>query len=652
MAIVKMKRLDVIVLRSQRDELMHELMRLGCVQVDQRPARTLSDPDAAAELSPERSGLPKLRTQQNELNAALRILEQYAPQKKKLLSARPIVSESDFLNGEALADDLALAERLCGWDAQIRRATADIARVNTEIESLKPWESLDEEINSAGTKTCAMALLSAIAQIEPQSVTEAIASVTDAAELIFVAQDETQRCFAVIALREEMGAVLDAVRAIGCTQVTFPSMTGTAHENILRLRAERADHEETIIELTKKIKAEGKHTAALRLSADRVAAEVFRAENIERLAGNGSVVVLEGWCPASETGKLTGLLARFDCAYELNDPVKDEYPEVPVALKNTAVVRPMSLVTEMYSLPAYDGVDPNPLMWPFFVLFYGIMMADMGYGILMILASIIAVKKMRPKGGAGHLLRLLGMCGVSTFVFGAMTGGFFGDLLPQAAAMLNPATTFTALPSLFTPLGDIMMILIGSLALGVVQIFTGMIISVVHKCKTGEALSALFEEGAWWCILFGAVLMILGYAPWLLAAGGVLLAVGQFVTAKSLAGGLTGLFGAVYNGVTGYFSDILSYSRLMALMLSGSVIAMVFNTLGAMTGNVIGFVVIAMIGNGLNFALNLLGCFVHDLRLQVLEFFSRFYKDGGKPYEPLNIDPQYVDILKEEIHHA
>ena len=91
----------------------------------------------------------------------------------------------------------------------------------------------------------------------------------------------------------------------------------------------------------------------------------------------------------------------------------------------------------------------------------------------------------------------------------------------------------------------------------------------------------------------------------------------------------------------------MSYSRLMALMLAGAVVAQVFNQLGAITGNVILFVIIAAVGNALNFALNLLGCFVHDMRLQCLEFFGRFYEDGGKPFRPLNINTQYVDIVKK-----
>ena len=650
MSIVKMKKLRVIALRAQRDELMRELMRLGCVQVvSEEPG---SGEEAAA-LRPERADLPRLKTDESSLDAALRVLGQYAPEKKKLLSARPQVKESEFLDGEALARDLALAAEIVGWDASVRRLTAEEARVRTEIEALEPWAPLDMALNAVGTRRCAVGLVSAIQPIDPLSVRAAAESVSEAVELELVSEDEVQRCWLVFALKEDLPAVMDAVRAIGCTQVTFPGKKGTAKENIALLTAELERLAAEKAALTEKITAQKDSAAALRLSADRMKAEVAKGEAVERLSGTGSVVLLQGWCPAPEEEALAALLGRFDCAWETGDPAEDEYPDVPVKLENSNVVRPMSLVTEMYSLPAYDGIDPNPLMWPFFILFYGIMMADMGYGLLMILASVIALKKMRPKeGGTKYLLSLLGMCGVSTFVFGALTGGFFGDMIPQIAALADPDTTLTALPSLFTPLGDTTTIMLGSLALGVVQIFTGMIISVVYKLKNGCALSALFEEGAWWCILIGAGLLALHRGPWLLSVGCVLLVIGQFWEKKSLLGGLGGLFGAIYNGVTGYFSDILSYLRLMALMLAGSVIATVFNTLGAMTGNVIVFVLIAMIGNALNFALNLLGCFVHDLRLQVLEFFGRFYKDGGKPFKPLKIDPQYVEMIKEETQHV
>ena len=308
----------------------------------------------------------------------------------------------------------------------------------------------------------------------------------------------------------------------------------------------------------------------------------------------------------------------------------------------------MNMVTEMYSLPAYDGVDPNPLMAPFFILFYGIMLADMGYGVLMIIIALLILGKKKPRRGMRNFFELLLWCGVSTTVWGAITGGFFGDMPLQIAKIINPETTWTGLPSLFTPLNDTIMILLGAMALGVVQIITGMAISFVEKCKAGDVFGAVFEEGTWWVIFAGGALAALGIGsvagvPVVLVIGGVMLFIGS-ARGKKGFGIFTGFVGAIYNGVTGYFGDILSYSRLMALMLAGSVIAQVFNTIGAIAGNLIVFLIISIAGNALNFALNLLGCFVHDLRLQCLEYFGKFYKDGGKPFRPLEINTKFVNV--------
>ena len=196
-----------------------------------------------------------------------------------------------------------------------------------------------------------------------------------------------------------------------------------------------------------------------------------------------------------------------------------------------------------------------------------------------------------------------------------------------------------------------MAILVGSLVLGFIQIITGQVVSFVKKARDGHLWDGVWDEGPWWMIYLGVGLAVLGVGnvagyPVVLVVGILMLAYGSTRNSKGI--GKVGAFvGAVYNGATGIFGDVLSYARLMALMLSGSIIASVFNTLGAITGNVITFVVIAMVGNALNFALNLLGCYVHDLRLQCLEFFKTFYQDGGKPFRPLAINTKYVDIKEE-----
>ena len=464
-----------------------------------------------------------------------------------------------------------------------------------------------------------------------------------AAELYEVSADKQQTYVLLLCHRAEEETAQELLRPFNFSAVAFPGTTGTAAENMDALDQSLADNKKAQEAAAAAIVQDAKSRDVLRMYLDQLRAEAEKDASAERLLTDGTILFFEGWAPAESLREVEKLLQSMDCAWEAEDPAPEEIHDVPVRLKNNWLTKPLNMVTEMYSLPAYNNVDPNPLMAPFFILFYGIMMADMGYGLLMFLAGFFISRKYRPKGTMGHLFGLMTLCGVSTFIMGAITGGFFGDFLTQAV-LLTTGKEF-ALPALFTPLDDTLMILLGSMALGLVHIITGMAISFVRKLQNGAVLDAVFEEVTWWVVFLGIGLTALGITNLVLYLGILLVVAGPLITGKGF-GKVTGIFASLYNHITGYFGDILSYSRLMALMLAGSVIAQVFNTLGAIPGNIIVFIIISMAGNALNFALNLLGCYVHDLRLQCLEFFNKFYEDGGKPFRPLAMDTKYVDITE------
>ena len=482
------------------------------------------------------------------------------------------------------------------------------------------------------------------------TVKQALEEATELVEVIPAGKDREFQYVLILCHRSAEETAFETLKKFGFSRSSLRGWTGTARENTDRLEGELRRLEGELAEAKGAIAALVPHREDIKLCIDRMTQEIQREEYKGRLLQSQATIFFEGWVPAENLPALEKVLGQYPAAWEANDPAPEEYPQVPIKLKNNKLTRPLNMVTNMYVLPAYDGVDPNPLMAPFFIFFFGLMMADMGYGILMVAAALVVIYKMKPKDGMADFAGLLLLCGISTFLMGALTGGFFGDFIPQIAKIINPASTL-ALPALFTPLNDTLAILIGSLVLGLIQIITGMIISVVRKVQAGDVADAIWSEVTWWIILGGAALAILGIGsvggyPVVLIVGLVMLVIGSTRNAKGF-GKLTALIGAVYNGATGFFSDILSYARLMALMLAGSVIAQVFNTLGSVTGNVVGFVIISFIGNMLNFALNLLGCYVHDLRLQCLEFFGRFYKEGGKPFRPLFIHTKYVDIKEE-----
>ena len=642
MAILKMKKLRICGVSEEQTQLIRQLQLLGSVEIGAPCALTDTQGVQVFCAGDGKSADALLRTSAR-LTSALETLKHYETKKGGLFAARPEKTIGELFSDEAYAAALDTAQAVLDAQDARSRLAAEKSRLTAVRESFVPWQQLPLPLETLGTQHTRILLGTVPAQTDLEALRAKVFEAADEVQLEQISADQQSLYLLVFVHKCAAEAVGAALREAGFALTTFDGVQGTAAENIRRTDEAIAACEQQDAEKLAELTALAEQKSALQLAFDRCTQEIAKAQAADRLVHSEKTFCLGGWVPCEDVGKLEALLSGFCCAWELTDPAPEEYPDVPVKLKNNKLTWPLNMVTEMYSLPAYDGVDPNPLMAPFFILFYGIMMADMGYGLLMILASIIITKKSRPKGTSGQMFGLMFSCGISTFLMGALTGGFFGDFLPQLVGIIDPDTTFKALPSLFTPLDDTITILIGAMALGFVQIVTGMAISFVEKIKKGQIMDAIWEELTWWVVFAGIACMALGVTNIVLYVGLGMVVVGSGWSAKGF-GKVTAIFGSVYNHVTGYFGDILSYSRLMTLMLAGSVIASVFNTLGAIPGNVVFFLLVSVAGNGLNFALNLLSCYVHDLRLQCLEYFGKFYKDGGKPFEPLAINTNYVDI--------
>lgn len=652
MSIVKMKQLQLIAMAGDREELFRLLQRMGCVEISE----AMQDPgeaggpegDLARELlnsltRPESEKLAEARDRKNQADRALSLLKRSAPEKGGFLRARPGMGEAEFFEEEAFLRGREAARTIEEVDRRLRAIQAERSKLLSHKPILTPWAALDLPLETESTPHVTIQVGTLPAAGEFDAAAEAVAGAGDLARLELISSDREQHYCLLVCHTSQSEQVLELLRERGWSRTILREWQGTAAENLARIEKELSALAEEEARLEGQLAGMGGAASDLKRLSDRSAAEASREEAQSRRLETEKTFYLRGWVTEEKWPALEKALGDYPCAWEVRDPEPEEYPDVPVQLKNNWLTRPMNMVTEMYSLPAYGSVDPNPLMAPFFILFYGVMMADMGYGLLMMLASFFIMKKAKPKGPTmRHMIPLLGLCGVSTFIMGALTGGFFGDFLTQFMELLRPGSNF-ALPALITPLEDTLMILIGSMCLGVVHILTGMLVSFIRKIQKGQIMDAVWEEVTWWVVFAGIALMALGVTNLVLIAGLVLVVAGPLVTGKGI-GKITGVFASLYNHITGYFGDILSYSRLMALMMAGSVIAQVFNTLGAIPGNVVVFLIIALVGNTLNFGLNLLGCYVHNMRLQCLEFFGKFYEDGGRPFRPLQFDTKYVDI--------
>ena len=669
MSIVKMKRLRLIGMQSERESMLRLLQHLGCVEIDE-PGDRKDDPDWASLTRPDTGALNEARDARSSVENALKALKKYGPkQKGGLLTPRPVITEGELFDDAAYRTGLADAGQLVALERKISALYAEQNKLRTQKLALAPWLALDIPLETASTPEVAVSFGTVAASADLDAMDGALGAVTDLYELMRAGADNELKYLVFLCHRsveEDCQAVL---KEYGVSRAALRGWTGTAAENDKRLDEQLADAARELESTIAQVGEYASRKGALEQCLDRADQEIAREEARCRLLDSSSAFFLEGWVPVPDEKKLLEQLGQYTCCWETQDPAPEDYPVVPVKLKNNRFTEPLTTITEMYSLPAYDGVDPNGLMMPFYVFFFGFMFADLGYGLILAGACAFINHKVHPKGGFGQLIRLMIMCGISSAVIGFFTGGFFSDFLAQFTSMLGlsqPVIPFLSVPDgvtgvpgpLLNVMGDPMTVLVFALAVGFVQIVVGMAVKFWMLCRRGQVVDAILDIGTWWVIFVGIGLFaagignVAGYPVVLII--GCLMLLGQGRTAKGF-GKVTAIIGAVYNGVTGYFGDILSYSRLMVMMLAGSVIGQVFNILGAMPGGgmlpAIGipiFFIIFIIGHAFNIGLNVIGTYVHTSRLQYLEFFKQFYEEGGRPWRPLNIATKYVDIKEEE----
>lgn len=668
MSIVKMKRLRLIGMQDQRPAMLRLLQHLGCVEIDE-PGDRSGDPDWAALTRPDTGALNRARDARTSVENALKTLKKYGPkQKGGLLTPRPVITEAELFDDGAYQAALADAGRLVELERQISALYAEQNKLKTQKLALAPWLGLDIPLETASTAEVAVQFGTVAAATDLDALEGALKAVTDLYELMRAGEDRELKYLVFLCHRSVEEACQEVLKEYGFSRAALRGWTGTAAENDKQLDDQLAAAAKELEETIAQVGSYAGKKGALEQGLDRADQEIAREEARCRLLDSSTAFFLEGWVPVPEEEKLLAELAKFDCCWETRDPAPEDYPVVPVKLKNNIITEPLTTITEMYSLPAYDGVDPNGLMAPFYIFFFGFMFADLGYGLILAGACLFINLKVKPKGGFGQLIRLMIMCGISSAVIGLLTGGFFSDFLVQFTDMLGlpqPVVAFLSVPEgsgvpgpLLNVMEDPMTVLVFALAVGLVQIVVGMAVKFWMLCRRGQVVDAVLDIGTWWVIFVGIGLFALGVGnvagyPVVLIIGCLML-LGQSRNAKGF-GKVTAVIGAVYNGVTGYFGDILSYSRLMVMMLAGSVIGQVFNILGAMPGGglppAIGipiFFLIFIIGHAFNIGLNVIGTYVHTSRLQYLEFFKQFYEEGGRPWRPLNIATKFVDIKEEQ----
>ena len=671
-----MEKLAVIGLSNTKDKLIADLADLGVVEITERfipGADEIKDSDAPEALESQASEIKKpqevfdkvdgdldfvstIEGEMSRTDTALDTLKRYSKEKEPLFATKKVI------NGERLKDLLNRRAEIEGYISSILRLNyrlhmtdEKINKMSSDLASLKPWIVYDVPLDISETKFTNIELGVVPSTVNLDNIKEKFSELELPSDISVVNSDRELIYLAVVMMKEGTDNVLGILKQYGFTQLPFQGFEGRVSDNIEKITKQIDEQKDVRRELEDEVAGYGKMQQDIEFLSDYLTIERDRERIKSKMRVTKRTFNFEGWVPSHLKDGVERILDRYGCHYEYREPLEGE--EVPVMIENSAAVTPFEAVTQMYSMPDYKGFDPTKWFAIFYAMFFGIMLSDAGYGLVITIATFVALKKFELEGMTKKMVKMFMYCGIATVFWGAMFGGWFGDLIPVVADVLF-GKKVEIKPIWFNPIDDPTRLLIWSLGFGVVHIFLGMAINAYMLIKRGHFWDAVFDVFSWYVLIIGAIMYgALGNSNPMLGKIGLYMAViGAAVLL--LTGGrknkgfgkVTGGLGALY-GITGYVSDILSYSRLLALGLATGVIASVVNTMGSLGGRgIVSFIVlivVGIVGHSFNMAINILGAFVHSSRLQYIEFFGKFYEDGGEEFDPFRNETKYIKILKE-----
>lgn len=654
-----MKKVRIVALREDRKRLLEHLQDSALIQIKKPDKKT--DGFSRVNMTSQMQVFERNVTLTEQ---ALKILDEYAREKSGLLSSFAGRKEVDPDEIGVIAaksgEVISVSNRIVDLNKTIVDNSAEKIRVNTSLAQLALWDKLDIPLNTSDTRSTAVFIGTLPAEYDERGLSEALAAENPKLtfELEIQHAENNMTCMVLFSPISQKAMAEDALRTLGFSRPMSPThhipkkKAENLRKKLIKLDEESENAKQEIISLADK-RSDIKYTQDyFRIRADKY-------NVINELDHTRHVFVITGYIPEEDCQKLIKLCDRAaTCYVEFEDAGDD----APVKLKNNRFSRPAQGILTMYSAPNHSEIDPTPILAFFFYFFFGMMFSDAGYGLLMVVAIGIVLKVFRPDEKMRNNLKLFQYCGISTCIWGLIFGSIFGD----APASLYNAFTGASVtmkeilpwPTL-DPQKDALLLMVVSIAFGLVHILVGMGCKFYICIKNKDYPAAFFDTGLWMLLLVGLAVLAAGMftAPMIMYIGAgiaIACALGLVLTqgrGKKGIGRFIGGLASLYD-ITSYISDLLSYSRLLALGLTTGVMAQVFNMLATMLGtNILGIVfmvVIMLIGHALTIGLNALGSYVHTMRLQYVEMFSKFYEGGGKEFEPFSLQSKYIKIQEDK----
>lgn len=671
MSVMAMKRLNLCAMNRDRDAIVETLQAYQVLELDE----TFFESEELESYATNDVKIAKDR-KANEIENALEAINMYAPEQKGMFAAlegkKKISKEKirQIIANEAEVE--AYAKQAINGMKQIIENRVEIDRNKVSIQSLEPWLDLDIPMEFTHTKRTAF-IIGTITPVESvediyHAIGEHMIDLSDV-EISLVHTDKYQTCVAATCLKEYEDAVENGLHTLGFARISH-AFEGVPKEEKEKLEKENERLANEIEEITNSFKDLAEKREELQILSDYHRMESAKAEGLSKINKSKSTFFISGFAPAKAIDGLAKKLDEdFVLHYEIVDIKEDE--EAPVLLKNSSMGASVEGVVESYGLPQKREIDPSGIMSWFYVFLFGLMLSDAAYGFIMFVSCLLLLGKYKDmEPSMKKSVKLFMYCGISTLVWGILFGGYFGDAVDIVSKTFF-GTQVTIKPLWFAPLNDPMKLLMFCMLFGMIHLFTGLALKGYICIRDKRYMDFFCDVILWFAMLIGLVLMLLQselfyslsqikfeFGPmmtvvskWLAIGGalGIVLMSGR--SSKNV--GLRLALGAydLYN-LTGWLSDLLSYSRLLALGLATGVIASVINQIGSMGGNsifgIVLFVVVFIFGHIFNMAINLLGAYVHTNRLQYVEFFSKFYEGGGKAFNPFNRNTKYIEVGEEK----
>lgn len=645
MAIVKMNKFTLLAFESKKDILLEKLQGFSEVEfINLQNEDYLEDHEELKELMKDSVDSKYARSEEDlsKVRFTLEFLKKYVPQKSGLKAMREGKRALTLEELKAEVENSAweeLYEKVKEKDVHLANLDNEKTKLEGEIDSLKPLEGLDvsfEELNSMNTPYF---LGSVAKQYEDELV-----SGLSKGYIEIISRDNQDVYFLALANKEDKEEIEEVLRGFGFSAFKTDrteTPIKVIHTNMDRI--EKIEGEKFLIK--EELSALDEEVKYLELAYEYYHNEYTRTLVNTNFLKTDKVSLIQGWVAYSDNDELTKIVKDTlgeDYYLSFAEVKDEEIDDVPIRLKNNDLNKSFENITEMYSLPRYNEIDPTPLLAPFFLIFFGMMVADAGYGLLILIGSLVALKVFNLDDSQKQFAKFFMYLSIPTIIFGFIYGSFFGDFINlEGVRLIDPSK-------------DVNTILVASIVFGVIQIFFGLGIKAYVLIRDGRPLDALYDVGSWVLTLVSIGVFAMGsgslatIGKYGMIVGMIAIVLTQGRHMKSVGGKLgQGLY-ALY-GITGYVGDLVSYTRLMALGLAGGSIAGALNLIIGMFPTVALIIlgpVIFILAHIFNLGLSLLGGYVHTCRLEYVEYFSKFYEGGGRPFEPFKTLDKFIKIKK------